>query len=108
MKYQTIPRYIHAHLFNGDIQALQQFIDEFAEPVQTDGPENTDKQPIAYAMELPNPQFKDDAIIVRADESNATSLKIKVGQYIEHTDWGFFQAINADDFESQWQLAKGK
>jgi hypothetical protein len=40
-------------LFTGDIQELQLFIDEFSEPIESEEPENTEKQSSAYVMELP-------------------------------------------------------
>lgn len=88
MTYQIIPKFIQAHKFNGDIGALQAFID------QTGG---------AAAMALPKPQFVEDAIITSTQENNSTSIKIKDGQYIVPTGYDFFETYEAADFEAKYQ-----
>lgn len=89
MTYQIIPKFIQAHKFNGDIDALQAFID------QTGG---------AAVVALPKPQFAEDAIITTTQEHNSTSIKIKVGQYVMPTNYDFFEVEEADSFEAKYQL----
>ncbi len=93
MTYQIINRFVQAHKFDGDFEALQAFLDQTGD---------------AAVMALPQPKFAEDAIITSTQEHNSTSIKIKLGQYVLPTSYDFFETAEAADFEAKYELAAGE
>lgn len=89
MTYQTIPQFIEAHLFDGEIKNLQKFLDKFGD---------------ACAISLPKAHFpSEDVLITSTQEHNSTSIKVAKGKYIIRTAYDFFEAQDAEVFEAKYQ-----
>lgn len=90
MRYSTKPKYLYGHLFDGDIQKLNEFLAVYED---------------AYAMEMPNPPFKDTAMIVAVDPNQSLSLKVQKDYYVYRTDYDWYYAEGKVVFEESWEVA---